>query len=343
MMPNADSSQIPQSRRRWFSFSLRSLLVLTLIVAALFAWFGKYIIRSRIERSVVAKIQAAGGRVYYDYQLGFGGFDKSPTPTGSRLTRYLLGNDIYATVIHVSFNRPTTDEQVQALGKLENLTDLAIFGPEVTDKSVDDLLSLSKLRSLSMSSTLITPAGLARFSNLKRLQSLTLYGDTITDEHLHELLSFPSLQYLQIIRSPISDAGVKQLRSIKGLRSLDMFATMAVTDEGIKPLATLADLEQLRLFHVAITDDSLTAISKMEKLVDLCLRHLPITDEGFGHLKSLHNLETLQLSGTLITDDSLKVISQFPHLRNLYIGGTKVTDEGVVALKRMMPNCSVNP
>ena len=90
-MREADFTQPSvQPRRRWLSFSIRTLLVAMLIFAALFAWLGKHVIRTRSERPIVAQIQAAGGNAYYDYQLGFGFINPSNAPTGSELVLSLI-------------------------------------------------------------------------------------------------------------------------------------------------------------------------------------------------------------------------------------------------------------
>jgi len=81
-------------------FSLRTLLLITLIFAVVCAYLGKHVIRASKQRPVVARIIAEGGEIGYDYQihpkLNF--FDRSRVPTGSTLVRYLLGDDIFATV-----------------------------------------------------------------------------------------------------------------------------------------------------------------------------------------------------------------------------------------------------
>ena len=52
-------------RRRWFQFSLRTLMVL---VTVLCVWLGLVSERARKQREAVAAIEALGGWVWYDYQ-----------------------------------------------------------------------------------------------------------------------------------------------------------------------------------------------------------------------------------------------------------------------------------
>ena len=200
-MREANSTQpSAQSRRRLLSFSIRALFVATLIFAALCAWLGKHVIRTRNERPVVAQVQDAGGVAYYDYQLGLGFVDPSKPPTGAKLVRTVLGDDIYATVNVVLFNNPVADSEIKDLHKLGNLLDVSISGQGVTDECIDDLLRIHKLRCLNLLNTSITPDGLARLSASNTLQHLTLYGASISDAHSQTLPAFTNLQFLQVIR-----------------------------------------------------------------------------------------------------------------------------------------------
>jgi len=132
---------------RLLQFRLRSLLFFALLLAAFIAWIGEDLIRTRIQRPIVAKIIAAGGDVYFDYQVSPDGMRLDAFPPGSLAVRSLFGDDIYATAIAVTFyGRQTTDDDVESLHKLPGLLDVVLTGPGVTDKCVDDLLRISQLR-----------------------------------------------------------------------------------------------------------------------------------------------------------------------------------------------------
>lgn len=153
----------PKSRRRWLRFSMRTLLLVMFVASVLFAWLGKHVVRSQIQRPIVARIQAAGGSVYYDYQM-------EPRPKnsipGSSIVRWILGDDIYATVNVVSLDdKKTTDDDVVRLNKLTELVSVSLNGTDVTDDCVDNLLRIRCLRDLDLANTSITPDGLNRLSN----------------------------------------------------------------------------------------------------------------------------------------------------------------------------------
>ena len=64
-MSHDDSLQQDRCRsRRRYTFGLRALLALMLVIASLLAWLGRDVVRARAERAIVAEIQADGGSVY---------------------------------------------------------------------------------------------------------------------------------------------------------------------------------------------------------------------------------------------------------------------------------------
>ena len=66
-------------RRRWFQYSLRTLLLLMLLVSIGMSWVAVRMQRARRQREAVKGIERLGGGVMYDYQ-----FDQSPSqPPGT--------------------------------------------------------------------------------------------------------------------------------------------------------------------------------------------------------------------------------------------------------------------
>ena len=63
MQPDPPKAEPPKRKRRWFQFSLRSLLVTTFIVAVACGWLGKKIEQKRREREAVEAIVKLGGQV----------------------------------------------------------------------------------------------------------------------------------------------------------------------------------------------------------------------------------------------------------------------------------------
>jgi hypothetical protein len=62
--PKADP---PKRKRRWLQFSLRTLMMFTLICAVAAGWLGKRMEQKRSERDAAEAITKIGGQVVYDY------------------------------------------------------------------------------------------------------------------------------------------------------------------------------------------------------------------------------------------------------------------------------------
>ena len=92
-------------KRRWLQFSLRTLFILTALLAV---WLGFYVKRVRDQRETVAAILKAGGTVAYDYQsppkVSPGGpLYPTARPPGPSWLRNLIGEDYFVTVVHFRF------------------------------------------------------------------------------------------------------------------------------------------------------------------------------------------------------------------------------------------------
>src|SRR5436305_14378514 len=87
---NPGMSDTPKRKRRWLQFSLRSLLIFTVLCAIAAAWLGRKIERKRHEQAIVDSIREHGGEVAYDY-----GKDELE---GSNSLRWLLGENFFNEV-----------------------------------------------------------------------------------------------------------------------------------------------------------------------------------------------------------------------------------------------------
>ena len=58
-----------EPKRRWYQYSLRTLLIVMVLFCFLFAWVGVKIREGIKQRNVVEWVEQMGGEVYYDYQV----------------------------------------------------------------------------------------------------------------------------------------------------------------------------------------------------------------------------------------------------------------------------------
>jgi hypothetical protein len=122
-------TSLPKRKRRWLSFSLRSLFVVTLAIGCLLGWKVHKVQR---QGHAVSKIEEAGGTVYF----------KSDPPFGIRA---LEQGGFFHYVTAVRLNGQDI-EDVSFLADLPTIENLNLSGTRVTDLS--PLAKLSRLRKL---------------------------------------------------------------------------------------------------------------------------------------------------------------------------------------------------
>jgi Leucine-rich repeat (LRR) protein len=250
--PKADR---PKRKRRWFQFSLRSLLLLTLLVGIGMAiWIVPIKTRAERQKRAIEAIVNDGGLVTYDYeenQPANRSGDVKNEPPGPGWLRKLLGDDYFANVVTV---RPRTDAGMRELSGLNHLRGLIrpyndrftsmnskgqrishIDATQITDLGLKQLRELNELQYVDLSDTGITDAGLDSFKDKSQLQMLNLSGDQITDAGLKDLHGSSQLKKLVLKGTRITDAGLEHLKELTALRELWLNETN-VTDAGVSEL-----------------------------------------------------------------------------------------------------------
>jgi internalin A len=225
-----------------------------------------------------------------------------------------------------------TDENLESLKNLENLTALILVGTQVTDEGLGKLKDLKNLRTLNLLCTKVTGTGL---KDLKNLRTLILWQTLATDEGLRALRDLKNLTTLDLSQTQVTDMGLVELKEHKNLTKLCLYHTQKVTDTGVMAIKDLENLISLDLSGTSVTDKGLKELKSLEKLVTLNLIGTQVTDEGLKELKEFKNLTTLHLRDTQVTDEGLKELKGLKSLATIFLNGTQVTDEGLKELKNL--------
>ena len=106
-------------------------------------------------------------------------------------------------------------------------------------------------------------------------------------------------------------------------------------------LKDVANLQELDIAGLPITDADLAQLAGLTNLRVMHLEKTPTTDAMLAHLKGLKNLTYLNLYGTQVTDAGLPQLKELTNLKSLYVFETKVTDAGIAALKQTLPNARI--
>lgn len=103
-------------------------------------------------------------------------------------------------------------------------------------------------------------------------------------------------------------------------------------DAELAQLAPLApNIVDLDLAGTHITDAGLATVASMANLQRLRLDRTAITDAGLAQLGKLRKLSYLNLYGTHVSDEGLKSLAALPSLRHLYLWQTKVDSAAAAA------------
>ncbi len=191
----------PKPSRRWYQFTLRTLLIVVTLVGCGFAWFGLKVRESHRQEAAVAAIERLGGRVFYDAE-----------PPGSGLVRALLGDEFFRNVRQVDLEIYAVDDaDLEHLHGLTRLTRLEIDGTQITDAGLVHLKALTRLEFLDLNNTSISDAGLKQLHELTRLEILELNNTPVTDAGMAQLAGLSELKLLTLHGTHVTDAGAAAL------------------------------------------------------------------------------------------------------------------------------------
>jgi hypothetical protein len=216
-----------------YQFTIRSLLLLTVIVAIPCSWMTLRMDRARRQlRAVEAFDNSSHKRSPREirddaYEL---------TPGWLRL---VLGDDFFAEVTEIdyglSFSGKAEDKDLEYLSGIHSLKTLILRETKITDIGLERLKDLRQLTLLNLESTRITDAGLRHLKNLKQLTELDLRGTSITDLGLEQISRLDNLEILNLEGTKVSDTGLRHLERLRKLRRLYLGGT-DTTGEGLRRL-----------------------------------------------------------------------------------------------------------
>ncbi len=211
-------------KRRWFSFSLRMLIV---VVTVFCVWLGFKVNTARRQRKALAAIHKAHGGVFFDYEMvempgepghlipastvsvmssitgkTFPPVNPDPSPSGPAWLRKLLGDDYFREVYQVSISGPQFDY--------------------INENEFAQLSSLTEVRNLFLTNIKIATgphmerplrdSDLVVLGNLRQLEDLMLWGANISDAGLEYLKRFTKLTKLDLRRTKVTPDGVRKLQ-----------------------------------------------------------------------------------------------------------------------------------
>jgi hypothetical protein len=117
-----------------FQFGIRSLLVLTFVLAVVGSWFAVRVGQARRQANVVEALREARRRITYDYETDDDGpFIDSAISPGPAWLEVRLGGDFLSDVVTATSSYEDDDEYVCRVSELRKLRILHLANSQVTD------------------------------------------------------------------------------------------------------------------------------------------------------------------------------------------------------------------
>jgi internalin A len=129
-----------------------------------------------------------------------------------------------------------------------------------------------------------------------------------------------------VFDKPVSDSDLYQLRNLPRLHYVFVRGPQ-ITDDGLKILAELPNIEALGFEETSITPKGFEELKKIGKLDYVALGGAAVGDSTLEVIGSLPNLRFLKLWETSVTDDGMACVAHLSNLRELYLrDNNNVTD-----------------
>ncbi len=211
-LPTAEKQQ---AKRRWYQYRLRSLFLLTLLVAIGMSWLTVTMRNQRQQKAAAEEIEKAGGEVKTEVTW---------------LGKLLRDNSLVKVTDVQLSGESTTDAAIADLRELSQLQGLLLYNTQVTDAALVHLRDMRQLQRLGVYSEKVTDAGLVHLEGLRQLQVLLLYTPQVTDAGLLHLKKLTQLQTLGLVGMTLSDTGLANLHGLTGLQVLWLTRTTVSND-----------------------------------------------------------------------------------------------------------------
>lgn len=155
---------------------------------------------------------------------------------------------------------PASDTHFQTLAAAERLRVLRISGGQCSAAAARWLATMPHLEQLHLRNVALDDAAIEALTDSKSLWLLNVSGAKLSPQAIAQLADLPRLRQLRLGLKGAADNGdayAAAVAKIEGLQSLHLIG-IGVTDQGLRPLASLPRLQSLYLDDTRISEDGWT-------------------------------------------------------------------------------------
>lgn len=246
----------------------KTIIVLALICGTLTTILGIGGYRYGQRKSLVRRIQKAGGDVTYQ--------DRWFLPRVEEA--YLVGQE-------------NADPLVQELWRFRSLKMLRIQSSYVSDESLRALAGMKDLQELDLNWTSIGDAGIANLAKLPHLKSILI------------MKSNPPLHKKYGHRSQLTGKSIEQLAKIASLEKV-IFWGAELGDADLTKLKSCENLKELWLIDSGLNNQTISGLRELNSLEYLDLSDNEIDDQAFAVFTKMANLNYLSIARTKVSTEA---------------------------------------
>ncbi len=182
-------------------------------------------------------------------------------------------------------NEPSFAQQVQRVVAHES-DEIRLLETKVDAKQLQSLLNLGTLRTLILDAGVVTDKEIPLLADLKALTHLRLRHSRLTDVGLKDLakLRLSELQVLNLPQASVTALGLKELAVLPKLKQLRL-AGNKIDDAAIVELSKFPALESLHLIRPGITEAALDTFVHMPELSTLYVDEAQVSDTAWDKLQ----------------------------------------------------------
>jgi hypothetical protein len=286
------------SRPSWLQFSLRTMLVVTLLIALA---IGLPRQRSLSQHRAARRLTDRGAEVWLASDV---------RSQQSQVQWLIFGDNRYDFVFRVSFrDQQLTANDIALVRQFPDLPELRMTNCHLDTAATSELGTLTSLRGLRVEGGSLagleavawenvsqlgwlvledidlTQLDCRRLSGLKDCTELKLASDSLADQQL-KLLTMQNLNMLSLVGSNFSDAGLACLAGSPNLQFLSV-RNSRVTGSGLRSLPATAELLMLNLDGSGITAEGLQNLSRHRLLSMVQVRSTPLSKEDILNLAAI--------------------------------------------------------
>ena len=161
------------------------------------------------------------------------------------------------------------DSQLTNIAFLTGLESLDVEETDVSDKGLQALRGMNRLREIDLHSTMITGRGFKFLAQLPNLETINAGSNRIGDDGIEYLIALKKLKELHLSRGGLTNQALVSLSRMPQLTILDIQYNNRITDAGIAQLSRLKNLEILQIGETSIGGVSVKTLRKLPSLKNL--------------------------------------------------------------------------